>query len=156
MMTCHCFLYGLPLVWAEDDFGLLPKLSTKSLSGVKELPSVTIKGKREVLDSFPTQSLPSHLPLWEYCQWHRTVFWASTQYGQHAVLPLPLFRSHRCLLGVNFLYLQKLIDEIQGSPVVVTVVPAIVIMALLEECWVAPLTYKHHGEWHWEAKQLRD
>lgn len=71
---------------------------------VKELPSVTIKGKREALDLFPTQSLLSHLPLWEYCQWHRAVFCASTQYGQHAgSFPFPCPESHRCLLGVSFL-----------------------------------------------------
>lgn len=117
-----------------------------SLSGGKELPSVTIKGKREVLDLFSTQTLPSHLPLWEYCQGHRTVFVHLHGMYNMLVPSLALVQkaTHVCWVWASS-SLQKLIDEIQGSPVVVTVVPAIVIMALFKECWIAPLTYKHNG-----------
>lgn len=116
------------------------------LSGGKELPSVTIKGKREVLDLVFTQTLPSHLPLWEYCQRHGAVF--VHIHGMYNMLAPSLALVQKatsiCWVWASSC-LQKLIDEIQGSPVVVTVVPAIVIMALLEECWIAPLTYKHDG-----------
>lgn len=55
------FVYGLPVVLAQNEFSLLSNIATKLIQCVK-ITIVTIKDEKEVLNLFPTGILPLACP----------------------------------------------------------------------------------------------
>lgn len=104
------------------------------------------------LSLFSTCNLPSRLPPAA-----RAVFCADRQHVQYASsFSCTCLGSYKCLLSVSFLLSTKVIDETQGSPRCINSCANYYYYGLLEKCWVAPLTYENHREWHWKAKLLGD
>lgn len=105
VMTCHPFI---PLLLAEDEFGLLPQLPTTFIWWERIAISNHQRQERSSRLGFYPNSPFSPAPL-GILPAARSSVCAYTWYVQHAgSFPCPCSESHKYLLGVSFLLSTKI------------------------------------------------